>query len=70
MFSSSLHLRDHVAEIATDPAVRQEARALSVRYVFVGALEKRDFGPSAFPLRANFRRAFMGNDAAVFEILK
>jgi YYY domain-containing protein len=41
-----------------------------VRYVFVGALEKRDFGPSAFPLRANFRRAFSGGDAAVFEILK
>ena len=28
-----------------------------VRYVFVGALEKRDFGPNAFPMRANFRRA-------------
>jgi YYY domain-containing protein len=41
-----------------------------VRYVFVGALEKRDFGPSAFPLRANFRRAFSGGDAAIFEILK
>ena len=41
-----------------------------VRYVFVGALEKRDFGPSAFPLRANFRRAFSGGDASVFEILK
>ena len=41
-----------------------------VRYVFVGALEKRDFGQSAFPLRANFRRAFSGGDAAVFEILK
>jgi YYY domain-containing protein len=41
-----------------------------VRYVFVGALEKRDFGPSAFPLRANFRRVFSGDDAAVFEILK
>jgi YYY domain-containing protein len=41
-----------------------------VRYVFVGALEKRDFGPSAFPLRANFRRAFSGGEAAVFEILK
>ncbi len=41
-----------------------------VRYVFVGALEKRDFGPSAFPLRANFPRAFSGGDAAVFEILK
>jgi uncharacterized membrane protein len=39
-----------------------------VRYVFVGALEKRDFGPSAFPLRASFRRAFSGGDAAVFEI--
>lgn len=41
-----------------------------VRYVFVGALEKRDFGPSAFPLRANFSRAFTSGDAAVFEILK
>jgi YYY domain-containing protein len=41
-----------------------------VRYVFVGTLEKRDFGASAFPLRANFRRAFSGGDAAVFEILK
>jgi uncharacterized membrane protein len=41
-----------------------------VRYVFVGALEKRDFGPSAFPLRANFRRAFASGDAAVYEILK
>ena len=41
-----------------------------VRYVFVGALEKRDFGPSAFPMRANFHRAFVGGDAAVFEILK
>ncbi|HEX7616747.1 MAG TPA: DUF2298 domain-containing protein [Thermoanaerobaculia bacterium] len=41
-----------------------------VRYVFVGALEKRDFGPSAFPMRANFQRAFSSGDAAVFEILK
>ncbi|MEO8585355.1 MAG: DUF2298 domain-containing protein [Acidobacteriota bacterium] len=41
-----------------------------VRYVFVGTLEKRDFGPSAFPMRANFRRAFTAGDAAVFEILK
>ena len=41
-----------------------------VRYVFVGALEKRDFGSSAFPLRANFRRAFSSGEAAVFEILK
>jgi YYY domain-containing protein len=41
-----------------------------VRYVFVGALEKRDFGPNAFPMRANFRRAFVSGDAAVYEILK
>ncbi len=41
-----------------------------VRYVFVGALEKRDFGPSAFPMRANFHRAFAAGDAAVYEILK
>jgi YYY domain-containing protein len=41
-----------------------------VRYVFVGALEKRDFGPNAFPMRANFRRAFANGDAAIFEILK
>ena len=44
--------------------------AYNVRYVFVGALEKRDFGPNAFPMRANFRRAFATGDAAVFEILK
>ena len=42
----------------------------NVRYVFVGALEKRDFGPNAFPMRANFRRAFASGDAAVYEILK
>jgi YYY domain-containing protein len=41
-----------------------------VRYVFVGSLEHRDFGPNAFPLRANFRRAFEAKDAAVYEILK
>jgi YYY domain-containing protein len=41
-----------------------------VRYVFVGSLEKRDFGANAFPLRANFRRAFASGDAAVYEILK
>ena len=41
-----------------------------VRYVFVGALERRDFGPNAFPLRANFPRVFSGGDAAIFEILK
>ena len=41
-----------------------------VRYVFVGALEKRDFGPNAFPMRANFRRAFANGDAAIYEILK
>ena len=41
-----------------------------VRYVFVGALEKRDFGPNAFPMRANFRRAFASGDAAVYEILR
>jgi len=43
---------------------------LNVRYVFVGALEHRDFGPNAFPLRANFRRVFEAKDAAVYEILK
>ncbi|MGA7992095.1 MAG: DUF2298 domain-containing protein, partial [Thermoanaerobaculia bacterium] len=43
---------------------------LNVRYVFVGSLEHRDFGVNAFPLRANFRRAFETKDAAVYEILK
>jgi YYY domain-containing protein len=43
---------------------------LNVRYVFVGSLEHRDFGVNAFPLRANFRRAFESKDAAVYEILK
>lgn len=41
-----------------------------VRYVFVGSFERRDFGPNAFPLRANFRRAFEAQGAAVYEILK
>jgi YYY domain-containing protein len=41
-----------------------------VRYVFVGSFEHRDFGVNAFPLRANFRRAFESKDAAVFEVLK
>lgn len=43
---------------------------LKVRYVFVGSMEHRDFGVNAFPLRANFRRAFEMKDAAVYEILK
>ncbi len=41
-----------------------------VRYVFIGALEKRDFGPNAFPMRANFRRVFASGDSAIYEILK
>ena len=41
-----------------------------VRYVIVGALERRDFGVNAFPMRANFRRAFSSKDTAVYEILK
>ena len=41
-----------------------------IRYVFVGSFERRDFGVNAFPLRANFRRAFESKDAAVYEILK
>ena len=41
-----------------------------VRYVFVGALERRDFGPNAFPLRASFQRAFASGDAAVYEVPK
>ncbi|HVO50529.1 MAG TPA: DUF2298 domain-containing protein [Thermoanaerobaculia bacterium] len=41
-----------------------------VRYVFVGSFEHRDFGVNAFPLRANFRRAFESRDAAVYEVLK
>ncbi len=41
-----------------------------VRYVFVGSFERRDFGVNAFPLRANFRRAFESKDAAVYEVLK
>jgi YYY domain-containing protein len=45
-------------------------RRYKVRYVFVGALERRDFGMNAFPLRATFRRAFASGDAAVYEILK
>jgi len=51
-------------------AVFELLHRYKVRYVFVGVLEKRDFGPSAFPMRANFRRAFSSGDAAVFEILK
>ncbi len=42
----------------------------SVRYVFVGSLEHRDFGVNAFPMRANFRRVFDSKDTAVYEILK
>lgn len=45
-------------------------RRFNVRYVFVGSLERRDFGVNAFPLRATFRRAFETKDAAVYEILK
>jgi len=41
-----------------------------VRYVVVGSFEKKDFGVSAFPLRANFRRAFETKGTAVYEILK
>ncbi len=41
-----------------------------VRYVVVGSLEHRDFGVNAFPLRANFRRAFDSKGTAVYEILK
>jgi YYY domain-containing protein len=41
-----------------------------VRYVVVGSFERRDFGVNAFPLRANFRRAFESRDAAVYEVLK
>jgi uncharacterized membrane protein len=41
-----------------------------VRYVFVGSFEHSDFGVNAFPLRANFRRAFESKDAAVYEVLK
>ena len=41
-----------------------------VRYVFVGAFEKKDYGVNAFPLRANFQRVFESKDAAVYEILK
>ena len=41
-----------------------------VRYVFVGSLERKDFGVNAFPLRATFRRVFESQGAAVYEILK
>ena len=41
-----------------------------VRYVFLGSLERRDFGVNAFPLRANFRRAFDSKSTVVYEILK
>ncbi len=45
-------------------------RRYNVRYVFVGSFEHRDFGVNAFPLRANFRRAFDSKGTAVYEILK
>ncbi len=41
-----------------------------MRYVFVGSFEHRDFGVNAFPMRANFRRAFDSKGTAVYEILK
>ncbi|MEO8053614.1 MAG: DUF2298 domain-containing protein [Acidobacteriota bacterium] len=42
----------------------------NVRYVVVGSFEKKDFGVNAFPLRANFRRAFETRGTAIYEILK
>ena len=44
--------------------------ATRVRYVFLGSFERRDFGVNAFPLRANFRRAFDSKNTVVYEILK
>ncbi len=54
-----------------DPGIVQGIlRRYDVRYVFVGALEHKDYGVNAFPLRANYRRVFESRGTAVYEILK
>jgi YYY domain-containing protein len=55
---------------AEPPNVFSLLHQYKIRYVVVGALERRDFGPNAFPMRANFRRAFTSGDTTVYEILK
>lgn len=73
LFLPRLHLRDHVAEIATDPVVRAEARSLSVRYVLVGSRTFSDSprlldveGIEASPA---MREVFRSGGARVFEIV-
>lgn len=71
MPETSARARDLKLIYTTEPPdVFGLLRHYDIRYVVVGALERRDFGPNAFPMRANFLRAFTSGDSTVYEILK
>jgi YYY domain-containing protein len=48
--------------------VRQIIRKFRVRYVAVGSLEKRDFGPGAFPTGPAFQRVFSEDGSSLYEV--
>jgi hypothetical protein len=72
-FVSRLRLRDEVGRLATDPWVRDEARALSVRYVLIGSDTMGDtprlLDVEAIAVSPAFREVFRAGDARVFEIV-
>lgn len=47
--------------------VLETVKRRNIRYVVVGTLEKKDFGPIPFPTRLNFIKVFDENGTAVFE---
>lgn len=72
-FARALHLRDHVGQLASDPAVREDVEALDVRYVVVGSRRFEDVVPlldvGAIEKSPAFREVYRSGDARVFEIV-
>ncbi len=72
-FTERLYLRDHVADIATDPRARGAARAWAVRYVLVGertfADSRRLVDADALVGAAGLREVFRSGGARVYEIV-
>lgn len=63
--------RDELKTIYTSPdanVVIELLKRRKVQYVVVGSIEKKDFGPDAFPARAAFKPAMEAAGTAVYEV--
>lgn len=72
-FDRAVELRNRIGDLETDPQVRDDARALGVRYVVVGSRRFADAAPlldiGALESSSAFREVFSSGGARVFEIV-